>query len=68
MCKTTMKYLGCTGSIEEAGHGRYYGKVLGLETTVTYEGHSLEELEKAFQAAVEDYLDKLDEIETQDRS
>ncbi|MCD8307270.1 MAG: hypothetical protein LUD51_03470 [Clostridia bacterium] len=67
MDKATMSYLGCTGSIEEAGHGRFYGKVLGLDAPVTYEGYSLEELEKAFQAAVEDYLDKLEEIETQDR-
>ncbi|MCD8295633.1 MAG: antitoxin HicB [Clostridia bacterium] len=64
----TMNYLGFTGSVEYSeSKGMFVGKVLDVDAIVTYAGHTPEELRRAFEAAVEDYLDKLDEIETQDR-
>ncbi len=64
-----MSYLGCTGSVEYSeAKGIYTGRVLDVDAIVTYAGMNEQDLEAAFHEAVEDYLDKLDEIETQDRS
>jgi predicted HicB family RNase H-like nuclease len=35
----------------------FYGKILGINDLVSFEGSSVKELKKAFKEAVEDYLD-----------
>lgn len=40
----------------------FHGKVLGINDLITFEGSSVKELKKAFQEAVEDYLETCMEI------
>ncbi|HAL83110.1 MAG TPA: toxin-antitoxin system HicB family antitoxin [Mucilaginibacter sp.] len=40
-----------------AGDEVFYGKILGINDLVSFEGSSVKELKKAFKEAVEDYLD-----------
>lgn len=40
----------------------FYGKVLGIDDVVSFEGASEKELKKAFQEAVEDYIEKCNQI------
>lgn len=40
----------------------FYGKVFGISDLVTFEGSSVEELKKAFQDAVDDYLETCEEL------
>lgn len=40
----------------------FYGKILGINDLVSFEGASVKELKKAFKDAVEDYLDLCIEI------
>ena len=35
----------------------FYGKILGIDDLVSFEGASVKELKKAFQEAVEDYIE-----------
>lgn len=37
----------------------FYGKVLGINDLIIFEGKSVVELKKGFKEAIEDYLDKL---------
>lgn len=34
----------------------WHGKVIDVSSTITYEGHAIDELKKDFQGAVDDYL------------
>ncbi len=56
-----MKYLehkGYTGSIEYSVEDNLlYGKVLGIQGLISYEGTTGKELETDFKAAVEEYLE-----------
>ena len=40
----------------------FYGKILGINDLVSFEGASVKELKKAFQEAVEDYLETCKQI------
>jgi len=40
----------------------FYGKILGINDLVSFEGSSVKELKKAFKDAVEDYLEMCTEI------
>jgi predicted HicB family RNase H-like nuclease len=40
----------------------FYGKILGIDDLVSFEGSSVKELKKAFQEAVEDYIETCKEI------
>ena len=40
----------------------FYGKVLGINDLISFEGASLKELKKAFEEAVEDYLETNKEL------
>ncbi len=48
------KYLGSVDFSEE--DNILYGKILGINDLVSYEGTSIKTLEDAFKKAVEDYL------------
>ena len=40
----------------------FYGKILGIDDLVSFEGDSVKELKKAFQEAVEDYIETCKEL------
>lgn len=40
----------------------FYGKILGINDLILFEGSSIDELNKAFKEAVEDYLDLCEEV------
>lgn len=53
-----LKYKGFTGSNEwSPGDLVCHGRIQKIPHTVSYEGKTLEEMEKAFQEAVDDYLE-----------
>ncbi len=40
----------------------FYGKILGINDLVTFEGQSVKELKKSFKEAIEDYLETCKEL------
>jgi predicted HicB family RNase H-like nuclease len=51
-------YKGFTASIEYSAVDEvYYGKIVGINDLVNFEGTSEKELEAAFQEAVDDYIE-----------
>lgn len=66
MSNTLQEYLGYTGSIEhDLEDGILYGKILFINDLVNYEGNTLPELQTAFEAAVDHYLELCKETATQ---
>ena len=52
-----MKYKGYMGHVEYDDEAKiFHGEVIGLKDTITFQGKSVEELRKAFQDSVNDYL------------
>jgi predicted HicB family RNase H-like nuclease len=52
-----LEHKGYFGSVEySSGDGLLYGKVIGINDLVTYEGASVKELKEAFEESVDDYL------------
>lgn len=55
--ETPFHWLGYTGSVKwSEADGVYYGKVQNIDSLVSYEGNTLEELTTNFYAAVADYI------------
>ena len=53
-----LKYKNYTGSVEYDLTDKFlFGKILFIDDLVTYEGNTVEELEKAFHDMVDDYLE-----------
>ncbi|MCB0406636.1 MAG: type II toxin-antitoxin system HicB family antitoxin [Bdellovibrionales bacterium] len=53
-----MKYKGFIGKVEYDESGKvFHGEVLGVADTITFQGQSVKELEKAFKDSVDDYLE-----------
>jgi predicted HicB family RNase H-like nuclease len=53
-----MKYKGYIGSVTYDDDANiFHGEVLGLRDVVTFEGESVEVLEREFKASVDDYLE-----------
>ena len=53
----TMDYKGYRGAVRYSAEDRVlHGRILGIEDVVNFEGAEVEELEKAFHEAVDDYL------------
>lgn len=53
-----MKYKGYTGVIEYDEDSRiFHGEVIGLRDVITFQGQSVDELEKAMADSVDFYLD-----------
>lgn len=53
-----LKYKGYTGRVElDDEAGIFHGEVLDLRDVITFQGQSVEELERAFRDSVDDYLD-----------
>ena len=52
-----LNYKGYTGHVEfDDEAGLFHGEVLDLKDVITFQGRSVEELERAFQESVDDYL------------
>ena len=59
---STMKYKGYIGSVEASEEDNcLYGKVLFINSFLSYEGRSLDELKTDFCYAVDDYLELCEE-------
>ena len=53
-----LQYKSFQGSVRFNAEDRtFHGRVLGVDDVVNFEGSSVDELEAAFQAAVDDYID-----------
>ena len=53
----TIPYKGYVGSVEFSEEDRiFYGKVMGVQSLISYEVENEEELLNDFHAAVDDYL------------
>jgi predicted HicB family RNase H-like nuclease len=53
-----LKYKGYTGHVEfDDEAGLFHGEVLDLKDVVTFQGTSVEDLERAFRESIDDYLD-----------
>ena len=52
-----LKYKGFIGSVHFSANDRvFFGKIEGINDLVTFEGTTVEELEKAFQSMVDAHL------------
>jgi predicted HicB family RNase H-like nuclease len=53
-----LQYKGYYASVHFSSEDEvFYGKVLGINDLISFEGSSVKELKKAFEEAVDDYLD-----------
>lgn len=53
-----MSYKNYNGTVEYSEKDRcLYGKVIGIRSTISYEGNSVEELRCDFEGAIDDYLE-----------
>ena len=53
-----LKYKDYLGSIEFSAFDKvFFGKIVGIDDLVTYEGNSIESIKKEFRFAVDDYLE-----------
>lgn len=61
--KNVMTYNGYTGTVEYSeDDGILFGRLVGINDIVSYEGESVKELREAFQASVDDYLEHCQHI------
>ena len=61
--ENNLKYNGFVGSIEYSKEdGLFFGKVQDIRSLVSYEGQTIEELEKDFREAVDDFLEMCEEL------
>ncbi len=57
-----LQYKGYTGHVEFDGEaGLFHGEVIDLRDVVTFQGTSVEDLERSFQDSVDDYLEFCEE-------
>ncbi|MGE4272955.1 MAG: type II toxin-antitoxin system HicB family antitoxin [Desulfitobacterium sp.] len=53
-----LEYKGYCGTVEFSANDKVlFGKVIGVNSLISYEGESVESLKKDFEVAVDDYLD-----------
>lgn len=58
-----LQYEGYYAAIHfSAGDEVFYGKILGIDDLVSFEGASVKELKKAFKESVDDYLETCKEL------
>ena len=52
-----LEYKGYNGTVEYSAEDNIlFGKVIGIKSLISYEGHSVEELRTDFKSAVDEYL------------
>jgi len=57
-----MEYKGYYGTVEYSSNDNVlFGKVLGVNSLVSYEGNSVESLKEDFEGAIDDYLELCNE-------
>lgn len=57
MSQQLLSYKGYHGTVEVSlKDGILFGKVIGVNSLISYEGHDVTELKKDFQGAIDDYL------------
>lgn len=55
--KNLMKYKGYTGTVEYSEKDAcLFGRLVGIDDIISYEGESVSEIRQAFHEAVDDYL------------
>ena len=55
--KNAMTYKGYIGTVEYSEEDAcLFGRIAGIRDIISYEGESVEEIRKAFEGAVDDYL------------
>lgn len=55
--KNLMRHKGYAGTVEYSEEdGCLFGRLVGIDDIISYEGESVAEIRQAFQEAVEDYL------------
>jgi predicted HicB family RNase H-like nuclease len=58
-----MKYKGYHGQVNYDEEAKlFHGEVVGLRDVITFQGKSVDELDQAFKASVDDYLDFCKEL------
>ena len=56
--RNTMNYKEYSGSVEFSDEDSiFYGRIIGINDHITYDGYSVEELRKNFQDAVDEYFE-----------
>lgn len=66
MNEKLLYYRGYTGNVRYSqDDGCYYGIVRNIKGLVTYEGVTLEELEKDYQEVIDDYVAYLENLQQQ---
>jgi len=61
--KNAMKYKNYVGTVEYSEEDKcLFGRLLGINDVISYEGESVVELRTAFQEAVDDYLETCEKI------
>lgn len=56
--KDILKYKGFIGAVHYSGEDNvFFGKLMGIDDLITFEGESVQALNNAFQEAVNDYLE-----------
>ena len=61
--KNTMTYNGYAGTVEYSEDDNVlFGRLIGIDDVITYEGESIRELREAFSEAVDDYLEHCRQI------
>lgn len=69
MKQKELQYRGYVGSVQYSEEdGVFHGKLIGIRDLVSYEGETMELLEKDFRDAVDFYLDDLNDGESYDRA
>jgi predicted HicB family RNase H-like nuclease len=55
--RNLLSYKNYNGTVEYSkDDGCFFGKVVGIESLLSFEGDSIQELEKDFQAVVDEYI------------
>ena len=53
-----LKYKGYTGKVEFDDQARlFHGEILDTRDVITFQGESVDEIEKSFRESIDDYLD-----------
>ncbi|HEO64856.1 MAG TPA: hypothetical protein ENI73_03200 [Spirochaetes bacterium] len=67
--KDILEYKGFKGTIEWSDEDHcFFGRVLNVKGSVSCEGSTLEELEKDFREAVDDYISCREELEIESKT
>jgi len=58
--KDTLNYKGYIGTIEYTDENDcFFGRVININASISYEGNTLEELKKDFEESIDDYFETL---------